>query len=322
MKSKSNRYMAAFAIAALTSSPAIYAQIVTAADGLVLGGTGEISETPILTYPSDFGVTWLTTGGGLAQFVAPVGQFTGYDDTGAEIDPVDLIPLRTTSVTIIDPDTGDVALTIDKDFEGVAGATGPTGPQGEKGDTGETGATGATGATGPQGEKGDTGETGATGATGATGPQGEKGETGATGATGPGVNTVPAYIYSTSSAANVAIADASKFNFTPQASNIITESSDGSYNLKAGNVYRLEAGIYATDTTNLQYSWYNNATNSKIGVTAKSAGVSGSSCQPAAIAYFAPTADLEVSLRVVGGAGSYYGFHSYISVQQINISSD
>jgi hypothetical protein len=171
MKLKSNYYMAAFALAALTT-PKLHAAIVNGGDGVVLGGTGEISETPILTYPSDFGVTWLTTGGGLAQFVAPVGQFTGYDDTGAEIDPVDLIPLRTTSVTIIDPDTGDVALTIDEDFEGVAGPTGPTGPQGEKGDTGETGATGATGATGPQGEKGDTGETGATGATGAAGADG------------------------------------------------------------------------------------------------------------------------------------------------------
>jgi hypothetical protein len=160
MKSKSNCYMAAFAIAALTGAPTGYAQIVTASDGVVLGGTGEIYEVPILTYPSAVTGSWLTPGVGLANFVAPVGQFTGYDDTGAEIDPVDLIPLRTTSVTIIDPDTGNVALTIDKDFEGVAGATGPTGPtgpQGEKGDTGETGetgATGATGATGPQGPAG------------------------------------------------------------------------------------------------------------------------------------------------------------------------
>jgi hypothetical protein len=189
MKPKVTNYMAAMALAAVTGTPLLSAATVDGSDGVVLGETGEISGAPILTYPSAFPGAfpdgWLTTGVSAANFVAPIGQFTGYDDTGAEIDPADLIPLRTTSLTIVDPDTGDVALTIDEDFEGVAGATGPTGPQGEKGDTGETGATGATGATGPQGEKGDTGETGATGATGATGPQGPIGLTGATGPTGP-----------------------------------------------------------------------------------------------------------------------------------------
>jgi len=196
MKLQSNRYMTAFAMAALTAAvpTVLHAQALSGIDGLVLGGTGEISEASILTYPSDFGVTWLTPGGGLAGFVAPVGQFTGFDDAGAEIDPADLIPLRTTSLTVIDPATGLPALTIDKDFTGAVGPAGPQGPAGPAGADGATGSqgpagpAGADGATGPQGPIGLTGATGAqgpAGADGATGPQGLKGDTGATGPQGP-----------------------------------------------------------------------------------------------------------------------------------------
>jgi len=174
MKPKSNRYMTAMAMAAFSAAipTVLHAQALSGIDGLVLGGTGEISEASILTYPSDFGVTWLTPGGGLAGFVAPVGQFTGFDDTGVAIDPADLIPLRTTSLTIIDPATGTPALTIDKDF---TGAVGPAGPQGPAGPAGADGATGPQGTAGADGATGSQGPAGPAGADGATGPQGPAG---------------------------------------------------------------------------------------------------------------------------------------------------
>jgi len=168
----------AFAFAAV---PSLYAQNLTLPEFLSLNNTGEIINVPIITYPSVEGDTWVD----LAKYVAPVGQFTGFDVNGAEIDPLDLIPLRTTSLTIIDPTTGLPVVVIDENF---TGGTGPAGPQGPAGPAGADGATGATGPAGPAGADGAVGAAGATGPQGPiglTGPAGPAGADGATGATGP-----------------------------------------------------------------------------------------------------------------------------------------
>jgi len=190
MKPKYNNYFKAFALAATgfcTSSA--FAQV-DASDGIILGSTGTILGAPVVTYPSALGKLW-TDAGSLSEAVVPVGQFTGFDFDGNEIDPVDLIPLRTTSLTIIDPDTGLPVVVIDENF---TGGTGPAGPQGPAGPAGADGATGATGPAGPAGADGAVGATGATGPqgpigltgpAGATGPAGPAGADGATGATGP-----------------------------------------------------------------------------------------------------------------------------------------
>jgi len=174
MKSKNNRYMAMMALAAAVAAPSVFAQVVNAPDGVNLNLTGEIIQSPVIHEPSDSGVDWLQTGWGFANRIVPVGQFTGYEDDGTAIPFLDLIPFRSGSLTIVNPDGSD-AFTIDNTFTGPAGATGPAGPVGPAGPAGADGADGATGPAGP---------TGPAGADGATGPQGPIGLTGPAGADG------------------------------------------------------------------------------------------------------------------------------------------
>lgn len=187
MKYKSNRYLALSAFAAtglLICS--VHAETVIGSDNVNMGGTGRITDGPIITDFSDNNASegWLFPNAGYANVFAPVGQFTGYTDTGVPIHPYDLIPLRTTSIKIVNPATGDTVFTIDQNFSGPTGATGPAGPagaQGIQGIQGIQGATGPSGATGPAGPAGATGATGPAGPTGAQGPEGIPGSTGASG---------------------------------------------------------------------------------------------------------------------------------------------
>jgi hypothetical protein len=164
----------------------LQAAVVNGADGMILGGTGRITDGPIYT---DFSVnnateSWRYLNGGYANMFAPVGQFTGYFDNGAPVAFLDLIPLRTSSITIVNPDGSD-AFTINNTYTGPVGATGPAGPTGPAGSAGAAGPAGATGSQGPVGLTGATGPAGTTGAAGATGPQGPTGAAGATGSQGP-----------------------------------------------------------------------------------------------------------------------------------------
>jgi len=183
MKTKSLLQNTALRMAiAFAAIPSLHAQNLTLSEFLSLNNTGEIINVPIITYPSVEGDTWVD----LAKYVAPVGQFTGFDVNGAEIDPLDLIPLRTTSLTIIDPTTGLPVVVIDENF---TGGTGPAGPQGPAGPAGADGATGATGPAGPAGAAGAAGANGAVGATGPAGPTGPAGADGQDGA--PGADGLP-----------------------------------------------------------------------------------------------------------------------------------
>jgi len=164
--------MAAMALVAVSATaPSLKAQALAAPGGVNLNLTGEIIQAPVIHEPSQSGVDWLQTGWNLANRIVPVGQFTGYEDDGTAIPFLDLIPFRSGSLTIVNPDGSD-AFTIDNTFTGPAGATGPTGP------AGPAGAAGADGATGPAGPAGPAG------ADGATGPQGPIGLTGPAGADG------------------------------------------------------------------------------------------------------------------------------------------
>jgi len=179
MKSKNNRYMAMMALAAV-AAPSAFAQVIDAPQGVNLNLIGEIIQSPIIHEPSDNGVGWLQTGWGFANRIVPVGQFTGYKDDGTAIPFLDLIPFRSGSLTIVNPDGTD-AFTIDNTFTGPAGATGPAGPAGP---AGADGATGPQGPAGPAGADGAVGPAGPAGADGATGPQGPIGLTGPAGADG------------------------------------------------------------------------------------------------------------------------------------------
>lgn len=177
MKLKTNRYLVLLALSvAGISSSRLHAQVVLAADGVNLGGTGLITAGPIITdFSANFvDESWLYPDAGYANYFAPVGQFTGYYDDGTPVHPLDLIPLRTKSVTIVNDD-GSTAFVIDKDFKGPAGPTGPAGSAGPAGATGPTGPAGAKGDTGPRGLAGPPGATGPAGATGPQGPQGPAG---------------------------------------------------------------------------------------------------------------------------------------------------
>jgi len=169
MKSKNNRYMAMMALAAAVAAPSVFAQVVDAPQGVNLNLTGEIIQSPVIHEPSQNGVDWLQTGWGFGNRIVPVGQFTGYEDDGTAIPYLDLIPLRSSSLTIVNPDGSD-AFTIDNTFTGPAGATGPAGPAGAAGATGPAGPAGADGATGPAGPAGPAGADGATGPQGPVGP--------------------------------------------------------------------------------------------------------------------------------------------------------
>jgi hypothetical protein len=172
---KPNTYRNSFlalTVAGLSVS-SLPAAVVNGADGMILGGTGRITDGPIYT---DFSVnnateSWRYLNGGYANVFAPVGQFTGYFDNGTPVAFLDLIPLRTGSITIVNPDGSD-AFTIDNTYAGGGGATGATGPTGPAGATGPQGPIGLTGATGPAGATGTQGPIGITGATGPAGTPG------------------------------------------------------------------------------------------------------------------------------------------------------
>lgn len=106
MKIKSPWTFVSIVLLALASSH-LHAAVKMTSKGIIFsGGTGEVSGLPLLHLPSQFPEIyfqgWLTPGSGAANFVAPVGQFTGYDETGFPIDYADLIPLMTSSVTVVD----------------------------------------------------------------------------------------------------------------------------------------------------------------------------------------------------------------------------
>ena len=188
---------------------------VAAGQGVDLKNSGYVFNAP----PVEGGLsTFLQDAAG---YVVPVSQFTGIKADGTALKYDDLIPLKTSSISIVtgsgaNAPTGNAVvidgngiaanalklldsgtsslvpltivngvLKVNGSSAGTAGPAGPQGPAGATGATGPQGPIGLTGATGPQGPIGLTGATGATGATGSQGPTGPNGLTGATGPQGP-----------------------------------------------------------------------------------------------------------------------------------------
>jgi hypothetical protein len=311
MKTKSNRHLAfvAFATVGLSISH-LSAATVIGADDVNMGGTGRITNGPIVTDFSAANVAagWLYPGAGYANVFAPVGQFTGYTDAGVPIHPYDLIPLRTTSIKIVNPTTGATVFTIDQNFSGPTGATGPAGPTGATGAQGPQGFPGIQGVAGPTGANGPTGATGPAGTAGATGPAGATGATGPAGsheylfARGAGAVTV-----NTSFSAFVPIASVT-YQYDSPTGNITFNPTQ--VILKAGKSYRLVATPlnYSNSVAfgNASYSWYNATANTGVGpgLIATASGILnvGTSC-PAADAIVKPLVDTAYSVSVVGGTG-------------------
>lgn len=80
------------------------AAVVNGEDGVNLGGTGLVIGAPIIDIFSVSGLTdsWLQPIDGYANMIAPVGQFTGFNDWGGPIPYLDLVPLRTSRITVVD----------------------------------------------------------------------------------------------------------------------------------------------------------------------------------------------------------------------------
>jgi hypothetical protein len=264
MKPKKHTKLAlALAVTGLSVSH-LSAATVIGADDVNMGGTGRITNGPIITDFSAANVPagWLYPGAGYANVFAPVGQFTGYTDAGVPIHPYDLIPLRTTSIKIVNPTTGATVFTIDQNFSGPAGATGATGP---------AGAAGATGAQGPQGLQGIQGVTGATGPAGAQGPTGltgatgPAGPTGATGATGPAGTGSTQFIQLQAIGTQAITANGQNIIFgeslnAASAPNTLFAFTSDSITLQPGHTYKLTFNpikFATTSSGNVIYRFYN-----------------------------------------------------------------
>lgn len=77
-----------------------------------MAGTGRITLAPIITDPSDYPADalqgWLTPNFGLANMMVPIGQFLGQTDTGVPLAYPDLIPLKTSSISVVDSDENTI----------------------------------------------------------------------------------------------------------------------------------------------------------------------------------------------------------------------
>lgn len=97
-------FRAAALFAILQTNPFLAAQVINGSDGILMGGTGRVTNAPIIEDFSVYAATesWLYPNGGYANVIAPVGQFTGFNDDGTPIAYLDLVPLRTSSITVVD----------------------------------------------------------------------------------------------------------------------------------------------------------------------------------------------------------------------------
>ena len=148
------------------SGGAASAQQLDGSSGLNLNDQGNITGAPHLTFGSQFGVGFDNQN--LQGYVVPVSQFTGIASDGTALSPLDLIPFKGNSMTVVDgngdpttiiddngvetsqlllPDAsggGTLPLTVDNGqllLNGsTAGVEGPQGPAGEDGADGPAGA--------------------------------------------------------------------------------------------------------------------------------------------------------------------------------------
>lgn len=149
--------LASAALTTLAQAQTATQQVCVDTSGLAL-----IVPAGTICRPTDFLVSWLTTGpqglqgaAGAAGAAGPVGAQGAAGVAGA------------------------------RGSRGAAGAAGPVGPAGPAGAPGAAGPTGSAGAVGPVGPAGSQGAPGAAGPTGSAGPVGATGASGASGAPGP-----------------------------------------------------------------------------------------------------------------------------------------
>ena len=119
-------------------------------------------------------------------------------------------------------------------------------------------------------------------------------------------------------------------NLTDKLSSLPTLKT-GTFTLKAGNTYRLEASIYNSglicDNCSgfLEYEWvtYNPDNNTSIRIPSQgynynnNVGSTGG-IQPLAIAYYSPTVDTLVALKSLSATAGLWPTHSYFLLQQMN----
>lgn len=113
--------IAALSLAAVGSSQA---QLVSAPDGVDLGGGGYVYGGNFYPVGSVDSVSW-TTPGFHPGLIAPVAQYTGVALDGSLVPVVDLIPLKTQSINIVD-NAGNTYLTLDGKTQTITGPGAPS----------------------------------------------------------------------------------------------------------------------------------------------------------------------------------------------------
>ncbi|KMQ60772.1 hypothetical protein ACM40_13610 [Chryseobacterium sp. BLS98] len=141
---------------------------------------------------------------------------------------------------------------------------------------------------------------------------------------------VPGFYYTNGSTGN---------NNTPIGSNVILNSnteaqeiiqnSSGDFRLKKGNTYRLEAALFTANANSsyLEYQWYSKkGDGTYLKIPSQNLAHSGQTLnsgghQAMTLAYYTPTSDMDVSLKITAKSSpniSFWNPHSYLFIQQIN----
>lgn len=92
----------ALAISSAALTGISHAQVRIGASGVNMNGTGRISNAPVIIIPSQSGGTQLWSTSPLLQgFVVPAGQLTGLTTAGTAVSYEDLIPFKTSRISIV-----------------------------------------------------------------------------------------------------------------------------------------------------------------------------------------------------------------------------
>jgi len=111
MKIRYNLQYPALAVALLFIPAVASAQsVVNGGAGVNLQSTGQISNGPTITFPSQTNGSVLWTNKLLSGYVPPAANFTGVNADGSAVPYLDLIPIKTSSVTVVDSSGNEQAL--------------------------------------------------------------------------------------------------------------------------------------------------------------------------------------------------------------------
>ncbi|WP_221285101.1 hypothetical protein [Haloferula luteola] len=88
-----------------------HAQAVAGSAGVDMGDTGNIYNAPYINYPSLYPGSLDWSSPSLQGFIVPAAQLTGIDTSGNDISYLDLLPLQSQSMTVVDSTGPVIAMT-------------------------------------------------------------------------------------------------------------------------------------------------------------------------------------------------------------------